>query len=124
MAGQIYAGAVGTVPLNGQIQYFHGIQPAPIFPIESSGTPVGRRYQGSPIFRFIGSGLADSLYAGSVYGQKQGRRLAFFTLLWDHAIILNASVNLAEKGLLVMFGGLPAIENHLSRIGHILPHPK
>jgi len=103
VAGKIYPGRIGSEFFSCVVQYLQCINPSPVLPVKSAGTPVGRGNEDTPVFRLIGSRLTYSLYTCTVNRQKQGRRIVILFAPRVNGIILDTSVDIADKCASVRF---------------------
>src|SRR5213078_1247305 len=88
----------------GKVEDFESIDAAPIFPIEAVGTAVCGSDEVAPGLSGIGFGLAHGFDARAVSGKKKraGRIGTVLGRGGSDGEILNAAVDAAAKGLLVM----------------------
>ena len=100
MPGKISMGGICLKDLFCFGKHFHRVDTSPLFPVEAEWAAVGRGNDMSPVLRCIGTGLVAGLHGCTVDGQEQclvitlcSRRI--------HAVILHASVHIADKGTFV-----------------------
>ena len=73
MTGEIYPLGIGIKFFCGNLQYFEGIEPAPVFPVKTTGTAIGGSNDGAPVLVLVGPCLADGFHGGTMHREKQGR---------------------------------------------------
>src|SRR5882724_13486957 len=73
MPGEVYMLRVWFEFFFGNGQYFQCIQPAPVFPVETARTSVGRGNEITPVFGFIGPRLPYRFHTCTMNREEQRR---------------------------------------------------
>src|SRR5690606_10225077 len=87
-----------------QCQYLQCVDTSPIFPIESTGSAVGRCHERAPIFRLVGLGLAERFDTRTMYRTEQGIARLFTPSGGIDRIVLQAAIDFADEGCSVGYG--------------------
>jgi len=114
VAGEVYA--VGRRPelLFCQVQHLHGVNAAPVFPVETPWAAVGGSCQVPFLLGPVCPGLANGLHASSMHRQKKGMPRGRPSLPGLHGIILQASVDFTDESTLVWLVRSYPLQDHLS----------
>jgi hypothetical protein len=117
MAGQIGPPWISTEALFRNVEHFHGIEAAPIFPIETVRPAVGRCNYIQILAMGVAGGLAFRFHPGAVTGKDECRLGLFLYRIGrtrtgigcgkrrDHREVLHAAVYLADKRPFVLLIG-------------------
>jgi hypothetical protein len=117
MARDVGATGIGIERFRRVIENLHGVEPAPLFPVEPVGPAVGGRHDVCPRLGREAIRLTDRLDAGAVQRQDQaGFRALALQLGGDERVILYAAVEVAAEGDLARLAGLEHAELDLDRV--------
>ena len=122
MAGEVDPGRVRREEPRRFGQDLERVEPAPVLPVESVGTAVGRRDDPGPVLGLVGPGLPDGLDARAVERQEEGRSWPAMASVRParlppgcDAEILDAAVDPADERARVMGRGRDGLELDLER---------
>src|SRR5260370_26955066 len=99
MARDAGSTGVGVKRFRRMLEDLHGVEPAPVLPVEAVWPAVGRGHDMCPRLGGEAIRLTDRLDAGAVKRQDQpGFRIPLLDFGWDERVILPPAVEVAAEG--------------------------